>query len=113
MDTAMKQSDYEIQPEELQRKMADGADLLLLDVRRPDEVEICALPDAVNIPIEELQECVEELDPEKPTVVVCHHGVRSLSATVFLRNLGFTDVRSLSGGIDLWSRAIDPSVPRY
>jgi rhodanese-related sulfurtransferase len=109
----MSRSDYEIQPEELKRKIAAGDDFVLLDVRRPDEVGICALPNAVNIPIDDLQDRLEELDPAAPIVVFCHHGVRSLSATAFLRNLGFTDVHSLAGGIDLWSRAIDPSVPRY
>ncbi len=109
----MSRSDYEIQPEELQQKMAGGESFVLLDVRRPDEVGICALPEALNIPVDELQDRIDELDPAAPTVVLCHHGVRSLSATVFLRNLGFTDVRSLAGGIDLWSRAVDPSVPRY
>ena len=62
----------------------------------------------------ELLEHVESLGGfEQPIVVYCHHGVRSLYVTVALRRLGFQDVRSLAGGIDLWSRDIDASVPRY
>jgi rhodanese-related sulfurtransferase len=86
---------------------------VLLDVRRHDEVATATLPGAVHIPIEEIEERVDELDADAETVVYCHHGVRSLSVTVFLRNRGFRDVTSLAGGIDLWSQRIDPSVPRY
>jgi rhodanese-related sulfurtransferase len=85
----------------------------LLDVRRADEVAVCALPHAIHIPIDEIEERVEELDVDAETVVLCHHGVRSLSVTVYLRNRGFRNVSSLAGGIDLWSQRIDPSVPRY
>ncbi len=63
--------------------------------------------------MDEIQDRMSELDPARETVVFCHHGVRSLSVTVFLRNQGFKNVSSLSGGIDRWSALVDPSVPRY
>lgn len=109
----MSRADYEIRPEALLQKLDAGEHFVLLDVRRPDEVAICSLPNAVQIPIEEIEERAGELNPDAETVVYCHHGVRSLSVAVYLRNLGFRDVTSLAGGIDLWSRHIDPSVPRY
>jgi adenylyltransferase/sulfurtransferase len=109
----MSRADYEIRPEQLQQKLADGKPFVLLDVRRADEVATASLPNIVHIPIEEIEERAGELDPAAETVVYCHHGVRSLSVTVYLRNLGFRDVTSLAGGIDLWSQRIDPSVPRY
>ena len=109
----MSRADYEIKPESLRQKMNAGERFVLLDVRRPDEVAVSTLPGAVYIPIEEIEERSDELNPDAETVVYCHHGVRSLSVTVYLRNLGFRDVTSLAGGIDLWSRRIDPSVPRY
>jgi rhodanese-related sulfurtransferase len=109
----MSRADYEIRPEDLRQKIEAEASFVLLDVRRPDEVAIAALPRATHIPIEEIEERVGELDPTAETVVYCHHGVRSLSVTVYLRNRGFRDVTSLAGGIDLWSQRIDPSVPRY
>ena len=74
---------------------------------------LAPMPRAMHLPMDELQDRLDELDPEKETVVVCHHGVRSLSVTVFLRNQGFKKVSSLAGGIDLWSLVVDPSVPRY
>jgi rhodanese-related sulfurtransferase len=109
----MSRADYEIKPEDLHRKMEAKETFVLLDVRRPDEVAMAVLPDATHIPIEEIEERVGELDADAETVVYCHHGVRSLSVTVYLRNHGFRDVTSLAGGIDLWSQRIDPSVPRY
>jgi rhodanese-related sulfurtransferase len=109
----MSRADYEIAPEALQDKLAGPNPPVLLDVRRPDEVAICALAGAVHLPMDELQDRLAELNPEKETVVYCHHGVRSLSVTIFLRNQGFRNVSSLSGGIDRWSALVDPSVPRY
>ena len=109
----MSRADYEIAPEQLREKLAEPNPPLLLDVRRHDEVAICAIPGALHLPMDDLQDRLAELDPAKETVVYCHHGVRSLSVTVFLRNQGFRNVSSLSGGIDRWSALVDPSVPRY
>jgi sulfur-carrier protein adenylyltransferase/sulfurtransferase len=109
----MSRADYEINPEALRQKIEAGERFVLLDVRRHDEVAISSLSGAIHIPIDEIEERVGELDPAAETVVFCHHGVRSLSVTVYLRNLGFRNVTSLAGGIDVWSQRVDPSVPRY
>lgn len=86
----------------------------LLDVRFPDEHAWVALPDSVLIPLPELEERAEELEPlrGRPVVVYCHHGVRSLDGAAYLRSLGLEAV-SLHGGIDLYSRQVDPTLPRY
>ncbi len=86
---------------------------LLLDVREPWEVEIASLPGATLIPMAEIPSRLQELDPDRPTVVLCHHGARSLNVTLWLRKQGFEHVQSLAGGIDQWSRAIDPAIARY
>lgn len=86
---------------------------ILLDVRMPEEIEIAALPGAVNIPLAELGTRVGELNPSAAIAVLCHHGVRSEMAGRFLARNGFADVAHLIGGIDAWSQTIDPSVPRY
>jgi rhodanese-related sulfurtransferase len=96
--------------------MAAGKPVLLIDVRRPWEHERAALPGSVLIPLDELTERADEIEAPPPgTLVVayCHHGVRSLSASVLLDRLGLPGVASLRGGIDAWSREIDPTVPRY
>lgn len=106
-------SELEIQPEELRRRLDSGEKPVFLDVRRPDEAAICAFEGYVLIPLHELADRMDELDPDQPTVVYCHHGVRSLNATVMLREAGFCHVRSLAGGVDRWAAEIDPAMPRY
>ncbi len=87
---------------------------LLLDVREPWEFKTASLPESILMPMGEVSSRAhQELDPDQPIVVLCHHGMRSLSVTMWLRNQGFEHVQSLAGGIDRWSRVIDPSVPRY
>ena len=87
---------------------------LLLDVREPWEFQTANLPDSLLMPMGEVaSRAHQELDPDAPIVVVCHHGARSLSVTMWLRNQGFDHAQSLAGGIDAWSRTIDTTVPRY
>lgn len=112
---------------ELARLLASGAAVRLVDVRAPWEHARAALPDSVLIPLPELEERWEELAPEQqdekdedegtaaPPLIVtyCHHGVRSLGAAALLEAKGVGPVASLAGGIDAWSRLIDPAVPQY
>ena len=109
----MSDAPFEITPVELQKALASGEPPLLLDCRQPEEFQIGALAGAQLVPMGEITSRLQELDPDAPMVVYCHHGVRSLHVTMFLRQQGFRDVRSLKGGIDRWSIEIDPSVPRY
>lgn len=85
----------------------------LLDVRTAQEREICRLPDAVWIPLDQLEARWGELVFDVEWVVYCHSGIRSASATHFLVQQGVKRVSNLSGGIDAWSREVDPQVPRY
>ncbi len=88
--------------------------VVLLDVREAWEVQTAAIEGSVNVPMGEVPARVHtELDPDDRIVVICHHGMRSLSVTAWLRREGFDHVQSLAGGLDQWSREIDPSVPRY
>jgi rhodanese-related sulfurtransferase len=87
---------------------------ILLDVREPWEYQTASLPNSLLMPMGEIPARAHtELDPDAPIVVICHHGARSLNVTMWLRNQGFEHVQSLAGGIDAWSRAIDPTIPRY
>jgi rhodanese-related sulfurtransferase len=87
----------------------------LLDVREQHEFEIASIPGAVLLPLGQIPDQVEELDRlrDEPIVVYCHLGVRSLHAIQFLQHAGFTNLMNLSGGIDAWSREVDPKTPRY
>jgi len=85
----------------------------LLDVREPWEVAICALPGAVNLPMGEVPGRLNELPRDRPIVVICHHGMRSLQVTNFLRARGFELAQNLAGGVDSWAQLIDFTMPRY
>lgn len=106
--------DPEILPEAFTQLRKQPNPPLLLDVREPWEVATAALPGAVLIPMNEIPARADtELDPDAPIVVMCHHGARSLSVTMWLRERGFDHVQSLAGGIDYYSRVVDGTVPRY
>lgn len=93
--------------------LRNNTPLVTLDVREPWECDIAALPGSTCIPLDALPHRWRELDASAPTLVVCHHGVRSLHACLFLRQLGFTRVFNLAGGIDRWAREVDPTLARY
>lgn len=84
----------------------------LLDVREPHEHALARLPEAILVPLHELPERLDELPADRAIVVYCHHGMRSLSGAALLIGAG-RRAHSLRGGIDAWSRLIDPGVPRY
>jgi rhodanese-related sulfurtransferase len=88
---------------------------LVLDCRTAEEYAIAKIEGSVLIPMQELAERLSELEPwrDSPIIVHCHHGVRSLRVTHFLREKGFSQAQSMKGGIDAWSVEVDPSVPRY
>lgn len=85
----------------------------VLDVREPWEVEIAALPGALCVPMGEVPARLDELPGDVPLVVLCHHGGRSLRVTAWLRSRGVASAVNLAGGIDAWSREVDPAVPSY
>jgi rhodanese-related sulfurtransferase len=108
--------DPEITPEAFARLRADAASEapVLLDVREPWEFQTASLPNSLLMPMGDVTSRAHaELDPDAHLVVLCHHGQRSLSVAMWLRGQGFERAQSLAGGIDGWSRAIDPKVARY
>lgn len=91
---------------------------LVIDVRTREEFELVQLPNSLNIPLHQLEDRLDEIEPEPGQVVItlCHHGVRSLNAALYLQALGvpgLENVRSIAGGLELWSLVADPAVPRY
>jgi rhodanese-related sulfurtransferase len=104
--------DLEISPAEVAALMKQGA-VRLVDVRTQHEYEIARIEGCPLVDEMLAKEIVDTWPKETPIVTVCHHGVRSLDAAVFLRHQGFNQTRSMRGGIDLWSITIDSSIPRY
>jgi len=106
--------DYEITPEGVKAKLDAGEEFVLLDVREPWEFETARIDGAKLIPMGDVPSRAHtELDPEEPIVVLCHHGVRSMNVTAWLRQQGFEKAQSMRGGIDAWSRRVDEEVPTY
>lgn len=88
----------------------------LIDCREEDEFALCRIEGAELVPLSRFAEMAEAIvtdDDNRPIVVYCHHGMRSMNATQFLRQRGLEKTWSLAGGIDSWSAEIDPEVPRY
>lgn len=102
-----------------QLSAAEAATLLgqnaarLLDVREPWEYELVHIDGALHIPMGEIAERLAELPTDKPVIVVCHHGMRSLAVAQFLLTQGVTEVSNLDGGIDAWAATVDPALARY
>jgi len=106
--------DYEITPEDVKSKRNAQESFTLLDVREPWEFQTAHIENSKLIPMGDVpSRAHQELDPEEHIVVMCHHGVRSMNVTVWLRQQGFEKVQSMRGGIDAWSRQVDPKVPTY
>jgi adenylyltransferase/sulfurtransferase len=92
---------------------ADQGSPALADCREPDEWDICRIDGARLIPLGQFAEqAPSALDPARPVIVYCHHGVRSARAAAWLRRRGFR-AWSLAGGIEAWAREVDPRVARY
>jgi rhodanese-related sulfurtransferase len=106
--------ELEITPEAFARQRQQPDTPLLLDVREPWEFQTASIPGGLLMPMGEVASRAHtELDPDAPIVVMCHHGARSLNVALWLRDQGFPNAQSLAGGIDAWSRSIDPNIPRY
>ena len=99
---------------DVRQLLADEA-IVLVDCREDSERETACIAGSLHLPMSRWAEVVSELDKHtgRRLVVHCHHGVRSLRVTQWLRENGFPDAQSMAGGIDAWSQSIDPTVPQY
>jgi rhodanese-related sulfurtransferase len=91
----------------------DTAQPTLLDVREPWEFDICQIEQSINIPMSQIPQRQNELDTDRETVVICHHGVRSLQVIQYLQQFDFIDLINLDGGVDAWARQIDRDMAVY
>ena len=89
------------------------ADPLLLDVREPWEYDRCHIEGSTLVPMRDLMQKMQDLDPHRETVVICHHGIRSRRVCQVLAMSGFTNLINLSDGIDGWAKTVDLDMPTY
>jgi rhodanese-related sulfurtransferase len=105
----------QITPGELAAWLADAKrdPPVLVDVREPWEWQTARIEGAQHIPMREIPARAGELDKGRDVVAICHHGGRSQQVAMFLEKNGFAKIHNLQGGVDAWSRTVDPSVPTY
>ena len=105
----------EIDCQSVKTKLDNGDGFHFIDCREQNEYDFVKIEQANLIPMSSMQERVSELEPLKNEEVVihCHHGGRSLQVAMWLHQQGFTNVKSMAGGIDVWAIEIDPTLPRY
>ena len=106
----------EISPREVKEKLDTGEKVHLVDVREPIEFSLSSIEGAEQVPLRTVPQVlpsIQERAREGSVVIFCHHGIRSLQVAAWLRQRGIANAQSMQGGIDLWSVAIDPGVPRY
>src|SRR5205807_8833333 len=104
----------EITATELKQRLDKGDDIQIIDVREPHEYEIAQIPNSKLIPLGQVLNRMNEIDPDRETVVHCKMGGRSAKAIDALQRSGFPGkLSNLVGGITAWSNEVDPSVPKY
>ncbi len=111
-DSYAREEQFEITVDQLKKRLDKKDDIFILDVREPQEYEICNLKGHL-IPLRELPKRINELDTAKEIVVHCKVGGRSRTAVEFMKQAGFRKIKNLVGGIDEWAERIDPTMPRY
>lgn len=111
-NTVKNETPLEVSVHDLKRAL-DTRAATVVDVREPWEAEIAKIEGSILIPLGEFTARGKELPQDKPVLVMCHHGGRSMQATQWLRRHGYVRASNVAGGIDAWSREIDPAVPRY
>jgi sulfur-carrier protein adenylyltransferase/sulfurtransferase len=103
----------EITVEELKQRIDRGEALFILDVRNPEEFDICRIPGSHLVPLPQLAQRFEELPRDADFVVHCKSGMRSAKAISFLKQQGFQNMKNLKGGILAWADRIDRAMPKY
>lgn len=102
---------FEVDVTEAHRLFQDGA--VLLDIREPFETGFCSIPGSLLLPLRQIPESIGVLPAETIILVLCHHGTRSARVTQYLRAQGLARAVNVAGGINAWSRQVDPSIPCY
>ena len=103
----------DITPKQLKSRLDAGEAIDIIDVREDWEVAQGMLANAIHIPMDDIPDAVDQISKDKPVVIMCHTGRRSEQVAMWMDTEGFDNVLNLVGGIDQWSREIDPSLPRY
>jgi len=113
MITDTPDTPFEIDVATLRELRDSGVEHTVLDVREAWELDICALPDSMHVPLQQVPAATGRIPRDRVLVVVCHHGMRSAQATRWLRAQGWGNATNLAGGIDAWAQLVDTSMRTY
>ena len=102
----------EFDAEELKQHLESHSPFLL-DVRQPWEYDVCSLENSTLIPMAQIPTNIDELDKERETVVICHHGIRSRNVARYLEQAGFSNVINLKGGVSAWAKQVEITKATY
>lgn len=106
--------DYKkISPEQLKDKLELRQQMMLLDVREPEEFEICHITGSILVPLSEFVDHVDDFDKNTEYIVICKDGDRSVEAIQILSKNGFLNLSNLEGGIYLWAKTIEKTMELY
>ena len=103
----------ELEATELQKRLNNETSPIIIDVREDFELEISKIEGSVHIPMNQIPNRLNELNPENDYVIICRTGVRSSQICEFLSNQNFRSIANLSGGINEWAKKVDSSLPVY
>jgi len=111
----IEQTPIEVDVAGVRAKLDSADDFVFLDCREQTEYDAVRIEGTVLLPMSEMQDRIEELEPhrDREIVVHCHHGGRSLRVAMWLRQQGFEAASSMAGGIDAWAVEIEPGMTRY
>lgn len=101
-----------------QKQQANDTKPLIIDVREPWEWGLASISapegaELLQLSMGNIPGMLNQLDPDRPTALLCHHGMRSQNVANFLQHNGFSSLANITGGIDMWSLTADTTVPRY
>ena len=97
---------YQVMPKEVNNQMKVRPNLIILDVRKPDEVkELGKIPGAMLIRLNALAKNLDKLPKDAAIIIYCKGGARGTMAVGFLGILGYTNVKNMKGGFTAWTKA--------
>ena len=103
----------ELTPIELKTKLIEDTDFTLIDVREPEEFEVCHINGSILIPLTEITDHLPDFNAKLEYVIVCKEGTRSKEAIKIMRKLGFENLHNLNGGILSWAKSVEQTMELY
>ena len=109
----MVKKDNLIEPENLQDKLGEDPDFILMDVREPEEFEICHIDGSILVPYSEFSDHISDFNTNDEYVIVCKKGEKSQKVLEIMQDQGFDNLKMLDGGIMKWADSVEKTMEKY